>query len=388
MKGYPPLLPLAALIALVPAAAFGASNRSVADANALYRDGKFEDALKTYTEMAEKAPESPELQFNRGAAQFQLGDISAAKAAFEQASLLTEDPLLQALCSYNMGNCAVAEAGQQGAEDPKAALASLDQSLRYYKDALAHNSKLDKAAHNMETAKRAIQQLREQMEQQEKEQEHQQNEMKEKVEQLIEQQSQRNQQSSEAAEQQQDPSQADPSQQQLNDMANQQEDTRKKTEELSDSMQDASKGQDGSPMDEAREHTEQAAKKQEEAEEHLKNQDAQQANAAQNEALDELKQARDALSGESDDQKQARQQPQDGQGDQNQEGDAQQQPEPKDGEPQEERQAPQPQEPKDSTTDVPPPDATARDILNQEQRNKEERNVQKMLRIRPVEKDW
>jgi Ca-activated chloride channel family protein len=388
MKYFASSLLLTAALAVPAIPVFAAANRPVEAANSQYREGNYAEALKTYTELAEERPDSPEIQFNRGTAQFQLGDLDAARAAFEEASLLSDDPALQALCSYNLGNCSVAEAGTKGPEDPKAALASLSESLRYYKDALARNNKLGEAAHNLETAKRAIQQIREQMQQQQQEQQHQQNEMKEKLDELIEEQSKQNDQSSQAAQQQEDPGQPDPSKQQLDNLAQQQADTQQKTEELTDSME-ASSGGESSPMKEAQEHAEQAAQKQQEAADHLKNQEAGKASAAQEEALDELKQARDKLADPpKDEQEQSRQQSGDGQEGNEQEGESKPNPAPEKPDEGENAQSPPPQQPQEELANVPPPDATARDILNQEQRNKELRNVQKMIGIRPVEKDW
>jgi len=364
-----------------------AENSEVARANALYANGSFQEALDAYSRLAEERPESAELQFNRGAAEFQVGNIDGAREAFEEASVLSDDPEIQALCSYNMGNCTFNEAQQQLEMDPEAAMATLNQSIRYYKDALARNRDLSDAAHNMETAKRVIQQLRQQQQQQQQEQQQQQNEMKEKLDELIEEQQQQSEQSQQAADQQKDPSQSPPSDSQMKQMADDQQQTREKTEELSQEMQSEADGDQPEPMDEAKAHTEEAAKKQEEAEEHLKNQKPDEANKAQEEALEELKQARDALgSGEESEDQQAQDgkqgDPQDGGGDQQQ---PQSEQTPSDS--QEEQQAQNQQTPEEMEN-VPPPDATARDILNQEMRNKEERQLQQMIRVRPVDKDW
>ena len=367
-----------------------APNREIDGANALYRAGNYQEALDTYSRMAEENPESPELAFNRGAAQFQLGDTGRAHESFEEAGLLSEDPALQALCSYNMGNCTFEQAQKELSEHPEEALESLNKSLGYYRDALARNPDLKPAAHNQEMAKRAIQQIQEQMKQQEQQQQEQQKkkqeEMKKKLDELIEEQQLQNQQSEEASQQQEDPSQPDPSPQQMDGMAEDQKETREKTEDLSEQM-DSGGEQTPPPMDEAKQQTEDAAKKQQEAEEHLKNQEPKEANEAQEEALDKLKKAREALDqdGESDEKQGQKGDQEDKPSDSGQKQpkpDSQDQP----GEPDD--QPPQPQPTPEEMKNVPPPDATARDILNQEKRNKEERELREMVRLRPVEKDW
>jgi len=385
MNGHRAIAAIAALALLgLPWRVEAASNAEVAAANALYTEGSYEAALETYTRLLESHPERAELEFNRGAAAFQLGDVAAAREAFERAALLSDDPALQALSAYNMGNCNFAEAQQKVGEDPEAAIASLNQSVRYYKDALARNRALPDAAHNMETAKLVIQQLREQMQQQQEEQQRQEEEMKEKLDEIIEEQERQNQQTKQAAEQQQDPTQVQPDPSEMEEMSQEQGQTREKTEELAEEMQSGEGGQD-SPADAAKQHAEAAAEKQAEAEEHLKNGDPQQANAAQEKALEELKQAREALEGE--EQEGEKQPGEEQEGEPSGDGESEPQ-DPRDpsGEPRD-QQAQNPQSPEEMDA-VPPPDATARDILNQEQRQKEQRALQQMIRVRPVEKDW
>lgn len=386
---------------LFPAfASWSSTNRDIVEANALYGAGKFEEALKVYDRLAEERPESPELQFNRGAALYNMGDFGKARDAFEQAGILSKDPSIQALSAYNSGNCALQEGQSKAAENPEEALSTLGRSLGYYKDALSRDNSLEAAAHNLEMAKRSIQELRQQMAQQEQQKQQQQQqkdqkkeEMKEKLDELIKDQEQQNQQSEQAAEQQrqqqQDPSQTAPSPEQMKEMADQQGQTRDKTEDLADKM---SEGQTEDPADaekNAKANAEKAAEKQKEAEDLLKNQQAEEANKAQDEALDKLKEAREALDSE------------DTPKDQQQNGDQKQQDDNKaDDQKQQDQTSQDSQKPSgdqqsseqpqtaDKSDDVPPPDADAKDILNQEKQNKEQRNLQRMIRVRPVEKDW
>ena len=87
-----------------------AVERAAADARAQYEAGNFAGALETYSQLADENPENAALEFNRGAARYQLGELDLARESFERAGLLTEDVSLQARCAYNMGNCAYQQA--------------------------------------------------------------------------------------------------------------------------------------------------------------------------------------------------------------------------------------------------------------------------------------
>lgn len=380
---------------LLPATLWAAPNREVERANALYRDGNFQGALEVYDQLAKEQPENPALQFNRGAAHFQLGDLEKAREAFEQAGVLSEDARLQAQSAYNLGNCAFREGQEKVAQDPDGAMASLNESMTYYKDALSRDKSIEAAAHNLEMAKKTIQELRRQKQQQEQQQqaekqkkEQEKEENKEALDQLINEQQQQNQQTEQAAQQQQrqqsDPSQPAPTPEQMEAMKQQQSQTRDKTEKLADKMppQDSP-----SPEADAKSSAEAAAEKQKEAEEHLQNQDAEAASQAQKEALEKLQEARKAMEEAQENQEK----PQQGEQSPKAEGEKQQTP----SKPEDSAQKPDGETaPQESGADEAqegaplPQDATAKDILNQEKRNKEQRNVQRMIGIAPVEKDW
>lgn len=368
------------------------SNPEVDRANALYGAGNYQEALDVYDRLAKEQPDNPALQFNRGAALYQLGDLPKAREAFEQAGVLSEDAQLQARSAYNLGNCAFKEGQEKVAQDPDAAMASLNRSMGYYKDALARDKSIDAAAHNLEMVKRTIQELRRQQQQQEqerqqKEQQQKQQEQqkkeetKEKLDELIEEQQQQNQQSEQAAQQQRtqqsDPSQPAPTPEQMEAMKQQQEQTRDKTEDLAEQM--TSPG-DPAPEPESKSSAKDAVERQKEAEEHLKNQNAEAANKAQEEALEKLKEARKALDAE---EKEEQQSAEDNKNKNQQE--QPEKPEEKSGENNKPEETGKMDTPDDGT---PPPDANARDILNQEKRNKEQRDLRRMIGVAPVEKDW
>ena len=105
------------------------SNPEVDKANSLYSAGNYQEALEVYERLAQEQPDNPALQFNRGAALYQLGDLPKAREAFEQAGVLSEDAHLQAQSAYNLGNCAFKEGQEKVAQDPDAALRYVETIL-------------------------------------------------------------------------------------------------------------------------------------------------------------------------------------------------------------------------------------------------------------------
>ena len=132
------ILPFAALLMLLsPVAARATSTASLVEkGNTLYHQGKYEDALKAYDEASVDAPESPQILFNKGAADYRMDNYDKAENAWQQAAVKSEDPILSAKAFFNLGNCAFAEARRQQDSDPKKAVSDCTQSVKYYQQAL------------------------------------------------------------------------------------------------------------------------------------------------------------------------------------------------------------------------------------------------------------
>lgn len=126
------------------------ASRLVAEANAAMASGRIDEALELYDRAASKAPDSPELAYNRGVAFYRKGDRAKAAEQFLKA-LASRDLQLEAKAKFNLGNCAYADAlDKQG--DVKAALEQLKLAISYYKDAIAADPADLDAKVNMETA--------------------------------------------------------------------------------------------------------------------------------------------------------------------------------------------------------------------------------------------
>jgi len=74
------------------------------EANKLYQEKKYDDALSKYADAQIDHPESSHLYFNVGDAHYRKRKFDEAIKSYEQV-MLTTDPVLEAKAHYNVGNC-------------------------------------------------------------------------------------------------------------------------------------------------------------------------------------------------------------------------------------------------------------------------------------------
>ncbi|MBI3467189.1 MAG: VWA domain-containing protein [Planctomycetes bacterium] len=171
--GQQSLLPL--LLVSLPLAAFSFPDTTYAEdaaslvrqGNQLYEQGKYADAAQLYDRASQLAPDSPVPLHNHAAALFQSGDFAAAAKLYEQARARAPQELRQKI-NYALGNCHLEQATRSQGQ---LALASQEAktAVQFYRDALTSvptapgaTEVSDNARHNLELAKRLMQQLEQQ----------------------------------------------------------------------------------------------------------------------------------------------------------------------------------------------------------------------------------
>ena len=138
----------------------------VGQGNQQYKEQRYKEALGSY-EKAEKAkPDSSHVLFNKGNALYMQGDYPRARDAYENAAVRSHDAEVEARSKFNQGNAAFRQGVTEAQMNPDQAIDSIGKGVRSYQDALKMNPKLDDARHNVEVARRFIQQLREEMKKQ------------------------------------------------------------------------------------------------------------------------------------------------------------------------------------------------------------------------------
>ncbi len=118
--------------------------------NGLYRQEKYEDALKAYQKAQVLEPDNPDIRFNLGAALYKLNKYNEAMPEW-QLALVSKNKKTKAAATYNMGNTSF-----KGGD--------LESAINFYKLSLSINPNDIQAKQNLEFALK----VKEQLEKQEK----------------------------------------------------------------------------------------------------------------------------------------------------------------------------------------------------------------------------
>jgi tetratricopeptide (TPR) repeat protein len=372
----------------------------VIQGNHMYHEGNFSDALAQYDKVPPEQGEDPVVLYNRANCFYKLADYSGAIELFQRASVKSKDMNLVSQAEYNLGNCHYQEGVKQLDSNLQKAWEELSESVRYYRRALDINPDDADATRNIAAVRLLMKDLLDKIK---KEQEKQQQEQKEqdlaqKIKELLQRQIGLVQQTAQTLNALPDPNQ--PHQQakdmlvgQADEQLKLKDDTIEVNEEAQQMLeqlltQDAAQNAPGAVadpnaalqiqqqkqiMETVTQELPQAIDHQDNAATHLSEVQGKAALEAQGQAAECLKRALEAFP------KQPQQQQQQN-NDQNQQN-QQQQPQP-DSQQQDEQNQEQ-QQPQAIA-----PDATARDILDEEKQRKEQRPPGKQGGYRAVDKDW
>ncbi len=120
--------------------------------NKLYKEGRYEDALKEYGQAGVGPTPPKEVEYNRGNALFRLGRYNEAAKAYAKA-FQTAKPGLKKNSGYNMGT-AFYKAGEKAYEAKKLEDASklFKESVKRLKASLKDDPSDNDARHNLELA--------------------------------------------------------------------------------------------------------------------------------------------------------------------------------------------------------------------------------------------
>lgn len=190
--------------------------------------GEFNQAITAYEKARELMPQSAEIPYNLGVAQYRAGEFEKAAESFKQATSLANDGSLRSRSIYNLGNAAYAQSLKalneqgdptQGATQLNQATDLLKQAVDHYKKAIdASGGKDEDARANAELSHRLLKQLQElqqQMQQQQQQNgEQEQDSENQQQQQQGDQQQQQQQEQQDQAGQQQQQSQSGEEQQQ------------------------------------------------------------------------------------------------------------------------------------------------------------------------------
>ncbi len=161
--------------------------------NRRYTKNDFDQALKLYNQAQSAAPDSAEIDFDIGTAQYKKGDYQSAVSSFEKASA-TKDRDLEAKALYNIGNSKYKMGLLKENTNLAETVALMRESLDYYKRSIDLNSKDRDPKINHELVEKQLKVLLDKLKEQEQNQKEQKGENKEEKEQNKQPQEQQNNQ--------------------------------------------------------------------------------------------------------------------------------------------------------------------------------------------------
>ncbi len=162
----------------------------IAEANRLFKQGKFDDAIGTYGEALVDDPDSPLLNFNMGDANYKAGKYTEAINSFARAGAGDDDPKRVAKAAYNAGNAHYRLGAAAEATKPQDALQAYASALAAYRRALGADPAEQDAKFNYEFVSNKIDELKKKLEEQQQQQEQQQGDQPQEQQQQEQQQAQ------------------------------------------------------------------------------------------------------------------------------------------------------------------------------------------------------
>ncbi len=137
---------------------------------------RYDDAINTFMEAVAESPESAEIYYNLGNAQYRAGNFEEAAGSYEDAASMARTDSMRSHSWYNLGNCMV-KAGEALREtDAQASIHYCQQAVWFYRMALDYNPDFSNAAYNLEITQRIAEGIEEDIRKQE-EKEQQENEL-------------------------------------------------------------------------------------------------------------------------------------------------------------------------------------------------------------------
>lgn len=130
-----------------------------------YHRHKYPEALNEFSTQLKRQPQSPELQFDRGAAAYKAGDLDQAMAAFSQA-VTSPNPHLRTRAAYNLGNTLFQRGVAQKEKEPK--IQEWKNALQHYEEALKVEPKNADAIYNRDVVRKLLADLEKEQQQEQK----------------------------------------------------------------------------------------------------------------------------------------------------------------------------------------------------------------------------
>lgn len=151
---------LAAWLSLAGTLQAASTAQDVKEGNAFYKKGDFSQALKKYQEALNNVPESPEVNYNAGTANYKAGDFKKAGDLLEK-SFLSDNAQLRQKGYFNAGNAFYRFGITQENTSLDDAIKALKRALDYYENSLKLSDKDEDARYNYQFVGKELKRLEE-----------------------------------------------------------------------------------------------------------------------------------------------------------------------------------------------------------------------------------
>ncbi len=139
-------------------------------ANRLYGDNQFAEAVNKYNDALVEQPQAAEPKFNKANSYYRLDDLSEAMDLYQQVAAESKDMSLVAKAKYNLGNCYFQRGTKQRDSNLQKALEDMQTSVAQWRQVLDLDPQNKKAARNIEVARLTIKDILDQIKKQQEEQ--------------------------------------------------------------------------------------------------------------------------------------------------------------------------------------------------------------------------
>ena len=157
-------------IVFAPSDSFGKSEESIVNnANKLYNEGKYGEALRGYSEAEQISPESGVVNFNKGAALYKKYGYEKALGHFSKV-LSIHNPDLEPKATYNIGNTKYKLGKSLEAEKEGTTTNLYKEALEYYKRTIELNQEDQDAKFNYEFVEKELEALQDKKDKQQQNQ--------------------------------------------------------------------------------------------------------------------------------------------------------------------------------------------------------------------------
>ena len=182
-----------------------AARQAVSQGNALYGQGKFDEAIAKYDKALADSPKAEQAKFNKATSYYRLDDLAKAMDLYKEVAAESRDMNLVTKAKYNLGNCHFQQGIKQRDSDLEKAVEELKTAITNWRSVLDIDEKNEKAAKNIEVARLIIKDILDQINKQQQQQDQQKDQQNQQQQQ--DQQQQQGQQAQQQDKQQQNESQ-------------------------------------------------------------------------------------------------------------------------------------------------------------------------------------